>query len=92
MRFFDIWKFPGPSEQGGDIQANEYIFLGNYVDWGIYSLEIICLLLALKIRYPTQIHLLRGSHEDWKVNITAGFGDECKVRLKEKIEDPESVF
>jgi len=53
MRIFDIWKFPGQSENGGDIQAYEYIFLGNYVDRGVYSLEVICLLLALKVKYPT---------------------------------------
>jgi len=64
MRFFDAWKFPGPSESGGDIQANDYVFLGNYIDRGVYSLETICLLLALKVKFPKQIHLLRGSHED----------------------------
>jgi len=57
-----------------------------------YSLETICLLLALKVKYPKQIHLLRGSHEDRRINMAAGFGEECRTRLKEKIEDPDSVF
>jgi len=92
MRYFDNWKYPGPAESGGDIQAYDYVFLGNYVDRGVYSLETICLLLALKVKYPKQFHLIRGSHEDRKINIDAGFGDECRVRLKERIEDPESVF
>jgi len=92
MRFFDTWKFPGPSESGGDIQANDYLFLGNYVDWGVYSLETMCLLLALKVKYPKQIHLLRGSHEDRWINLEAGFGEECRVWLKEKIDEPDSVF
>lgn len=52
MRFFDIWKFPGESSQGGDIHSSDYLFLGNYVDRGIHSLETICLLLALKVKYP----------------------------------------
>jgi len=58
MRFFDIWK--EPSEQG-DIDALDYVFLGNYVGYGAFSLEVICLLMALKLKYPTQVVLLRGA-------------------------------
>lgn len=92
MRFFDTWKFPGENSQGGDISSFDYLFLGNFVDRGVHSLETICLLMALKVKYPRQIHLLRGSHEDRKINIKAGLGDECIERLGDNIEDPESVF
>ncbi len=89
MRFFDIWK--APSEQG-DIHGFDYVFLGNYVDRGAYSLEVICLLMALKLKYPKQIFLLRGSHEDKNVNKYLGFGEECAKRLEEDINSPTSVF
>lgn len=36
--------------------------------------------------------MLRGSHEDRRINYDAGFGEECKVRLKENIDEPDSVF
>mmetsp|Transcript_35214 Transcript_35214/g.31677 ORF Transcript_35214/g.31677 Transcript_35214/m.31677 type:complete len:139 (+) Transcript_35214:655-1071(+) len=49
LRLFDSWG--GPSEYG-DIDSFDYLFLGNYVDRGKYSLEILCLLLALKLKYP----------------------------------------
>ena len=74
MRFFDIWKAP---DEAGDIDSNDYIFLGNYVGRGCQNLEVLCLLLALKLKYPRQIFLLRGSHEDRNINKDDGFGSEC---------------
>ena len=91
MRFFDIWKAPTDGAQG-DIHGFDYVFLGNYVDRGAYSLETICLLMALKMKYPKQIFLLRGNHEDRNVNRYLGFGDECAKRLDEDINQANSVF
>ena len=52
-----------------------YVFLGNYVDKGFNSLETICLLMALKLKYPDHIVLLRGAHEDPIVNKVYGFAE-----------------
>jgi diadenosine tetraphosphatase ApaH/serine/threonine PP2A family protein phosphatase len=76
----------------GDIHGFDYVFLGNYVDRGAYSLETICLLMSLKLKYPKQIFLLRGNHEDKNVNRYLGFGEECAKRLDEDITQPNSVF
>ena len=92
MRFFDVWKAPTSDSSGGDIESFAYIFLGNYVDRGTRSLETICLLFALKVKYPDQIHLIRGSHEDRSINALYGFGEECKLRFQEDINDSNSIF
>ena len=92
MRFFDTWKYPGDDSQGGDIDRFDYVFLGNYIDRGCYNLEVICLLMALKVKHPDEIHLLRGAHEDIKMNCVYGFMDECKERLGEDTNDYKSVF
>jgi len=55
-------------------------------------LEVICLLMALKLKWPKQIILLRGNHEDRNVNKHLGLGDECAKRLGEDINDPNSCF
>jgi protein phosphatase len=60
LKFFDLWGTP---DEKGDIECFDYLFLGNYVDRGDYSLETICLLMALKVKYPSKIHLIRGNHE-----------------------------
>ena len=92
MRFFDIWKMPSDQGEKGDIFGFDYLFMGNYVDRGIYSLETICLLMALKLKYPKQVFLLRGNHEDRNVNRYLGFGEECSRRLGEDINNPNSCF
>ena len=87
MRFFDLFAAPiqGP---GGDIDGLDYVFLGDYVDRGTHSLETICLLMALKIKYPNQIHLLRGNHEDRWINSAFGFQTELINRLSDDQENP----
>jgi len=93
MRFFDLWGCPYEGNGvDGDIESFDYLFLGDYVDRGSHSLETICLLLALKVRYPDQMHLLRGNHEDKWINNGFGFSDECINRLGEDPLDEDSVF
>ena len=57
------------------------MFLGDFVDRGSHSLETICLLLALKVVYPEQVHLIRGNHEDSQINLNFGFRDECADKI-----------
>ena len=67
LRVFQKHGFPS---------EHRYLFLGDLVDRGEFSLETITLILSYKYLYPTNIYIIRGNHEFLDVFEGFGFGQE----------------
>ena len=62
---------------GGQCPDTNYLFMGDYVDRGYYSVETVTLLVALKVRYPQRLTILRGNHESRQVSMKLFFEISC---------------
>uniref|UniRef100_A0A7N0TLY1 Serine/threonine-protein phosphatase 5 n=1 Tax=Kalanchoe fedtschenkoi TaxID=63787 RepID=A0A7N0TLY1_KALFE len=80
-QFYDllnIFELNGlPSEE------NPYLFNGDFVDRGSFSLEVILTLFAFKCMSPSAMHLARGNHESKSMNKIYGFEGEVRSKLSE---------
>ena len=65
LHIFEINGYPS--------ENNIYVFNGDYVDRGKFSVECLTTLISFKILYPNYIFMSRGNHEDKSINTRYGF-------------------
>jgi len=66
---------------------NYYLmFLGDFVDRGMYGVEVVYTVMQLKILNPNNVILARGNHESIALNleqgVSGGFAQELSLKLR----------
>lgn len=83
-QYYDLVKI---LDVGGNPETTKYLFLGDFVDRGSFSIEVVMLLYALKISYPETILFLRGNHECRQMTSFFNFRAECIYKYDQEIYD-----
>ena len=75
-QFYDVVNIFKGDVGGFPSESNVYLFNGDFVDRGAYSIEVILTLLSIKLSDPNAMHLLRGNHESESMTEMFGFRAE----------------
>ncbi|KAM3137460.1 Serine/threonine-protein phosphatase 2B catalytic subunit alpha [Paramecium bursaria] len=85
-QYYDLLKLIEP-KVGGNPETTKYLFLGDFVDRGSYSIEVIILLYSIKLNYPSTVYFLRGNHECRQLTAFFNFKDECLYKYDQETYD-----
>lgn len=87
------------------LKENHYIiFLGDFLDRGPYSIEILVLIFILKLKNFKNVYITQGNHENIDTNSAFGFKEELYNQIHENTHElflkvnsvlnklPEAIF
>lgn len=79
LHIFDMFGYPS--------ETNRYLFNGDFVDRGSYSVENVMVFLAYKALYPQHFFMSRGNHEGLMMNRMYGFEGEVRHKYNDYVFD-----
>lgn len=79
LNIFEINGLPG--------ESNPYLFNGDFVDRGSFSVEVIFVLFGFKLLYPDHMFMARGNHESINMNQMYGFDGEVREKYSKNMSD-----